>query len=71
MQLLGNPGLPEDTEAKEGFALITSRESDATRECSGGQGLDFLNAASRAVVAVVPTDEDARTATDAMVEGEI
>lgn len=71
LQLAGNNASPEGTEATEGFGFQLPEAGKANHEPSGEQGFDFLNSAGREAVAVLPTDEDANTTKDAMVEGEI
>lgn len=70
-QPAGNDASPESAEVTEGFGFQPPEAGKANHEPSGGQGLDFLNSASRAAVAVLPTDEDACITKDTMVEGEI
>jgi len=70
--LAGNKASQEGTETTEGSGSSQPPESgNANHEPSGGQGLDFLNSASTAAVAVLRTAEDANIANDEMVEGEI
>ena len=71
MQLAGNKASPEGSEATEGFAFQTPQAGSANHERSGGHGLNCCNSASREAVALLPTDEDASTGNDGMVEGEI
>jgi hypothetical protein len=71
MQPAGNNAPPEGTEATEGFGFQPPEAGKANHEPSGGQGLVFLNSASRAAMAILPTDENAFTTKDSMVEGEI
>lgn len=71
IQLAGNNASPEGTEATEGFGIQLPQADKANHEPFGGQELDSLNAANRATVAVLSTDEDACITKDAMVEGEI
>jgi len=71
IRVAGNNGSPEGTETTEGFGLQPAEEDKAKHDPSGGQELGFYNSASRAILAVLPTDEDASATHDAMVEGEI
>jgi hypothetical protein len=71
VQLAVNNASPEGAEATEGFGFRPPEAGKANHEPSREQGLDFLNSAGREAVAVLPTDKDANTAKDAMVEGEI
>jgi hypothetical protein len=68
VQLLGNTGSLEGTEAKEGF---DPEVGNANHERSGEHRLGFLDSASGPAVAVVPPNEYDPTTNDAMMEGEI
>jgi hypothetical protein len=71
MQVAGNNASPEVTEGSEGFGFESPETGKPTHEPSGGRGLNFLTSRSRPAVAVLPTDQDACTSEDAMVDGEI
>src|SRR5262249_50045 len=64
LELARNNALLEGTEATEGFEFQSAEEDNAYHDPSGGQELSFCNSASRAIVAVLPTDEAASSTKD-------